>query len=47
MPRWPYTFSSTQCAAMRPIHEVEHVDETRFPGLKRECGLHEIDLSAI
>ena len=31
----------------RPIHEVAHLDETRFHGLKRECGLHEIDLSAI
>ena len=31
----------------RPIHEVEHMDETRFHGLKRECGLHEFDLSAV
>ena len=31
----------------RPIHEVAHLDETRFHGLKRECGLHEIELSAI
>ena len=31
----------------RPIHEVGRMDETRFHGLKRECGLHEIDLSAI
>ena len=31
----------------RPIHEVEHMDETRFHGLKRECGLHEIDLSNV
>lgn len=31
----------------RSLHDVAHVDETRFFGLKRECGLHEIDLSAV
>ena len=31
----------------RPIHEVAHIDETRFLGLKRECGLHEMNLSKI
>ncbi len=31
----------------RPLHEVGHVDETRFGGLTRECGLHEIDLSGL
>ena len=31
----------------RPLHEVKHVDETRFLGLKRECGLHEIDLAKV
>ncbi|KAB7622910.1 phosphoadenylyl-sulfate reductase [Alkalilimnicola sp. S0819] len=25
----------------RPLHEVESAEETRFFGLKRECGLHE------
>jgi phosphoadenosine phosphosulfate reductase len=25
----------------RPLHEVEHPEQTRFFGLKRECGLHE------
>lgn len=29
----------------RPIHEVGSVEETRFFGGKRECGLHEMDLS--
>jgi phosphoadenosine phosphosulfate reductase len=29
----------------RPIHEVTTVDQTRFFGLKRECGIHEIDLA--
>jgi phosphoadenosine phosphosulfate reductase len=28
----------------RPIHEVATVDQTRFFGLKRECGIHEINL---
>jgi phosphoadenosine phosphosulfate reductase len=31
----------------RPLHDVDHLDETRFFGLKRECGLHEIDLSSV
>jgi phosphoadenosine phosphosulfate reductase len=31
----------------RSLHDVENPDETRFFGLKRECGLHEIDLSTI
>jgi phosphoadenosine phosphosulfate reductase len=29
----------------KPIHEVASVDETRFNGLKRECGIHEINLA--
>ncbi len=28
-----------------PIHEVSTPDQTRFFGLKRECGIHEIDLA--
>jgi phosphoadenosine phosphosulfate reductase len=28
-----------------PIHEVASADQTRFFGLKRECGIHEIDLA--
>jgi phosphoadenosine phosphosulfate reductase len=31
----------------KPIHAVKNADETRFFGLKRECGLHEIDLSGL
>ena len=31
----------------KPLHAVNHRDETRFNGLKRECGLHEIDLSSL
>lgn len=29
----------------RPIHEVGTPEETRFLGLKRECGIHEINLA--
>jgi phosphoadenosine phosphosulfate reductase len=29
----------------KPIHEVATLEETRFAGLKRECGIHEIDLA--
>jgi phosphoadenosine phosphosulfate reductase len=28
----------------KPIHEVSTLDETRFFGLKRECGIHDINL---
>jgi len=31
----------------QPLHAVDHRDQTRFFGLKRECGLHEIDLSSL
>lgn len=31
----------------RPIHEVSTEEQTRFFGLKRECGLHEFDLSTV
>jgi len=31
----------------RSIHEVEREEDTRFYGLTRECGLHDIDISAI
>lgn len=30
-----------------PVHEVDGNEQARFFGLKRECGLHEIDLSAV
>ena len=29
------------------IHETKRAEETRFSGLIRECGLHEIDLSTV
>lgn len=31
----------------KPVHAVKTVEETRFFGLKRECGLHDIDLSGL
>lgn len=31
----------------RPLHEVTNASETRFFGLTRECGLHDIDMSTI
>ena len=31
----------------RSLRDVKHAQETRFFGLKRECGLHEIDLAGI
>jgi phosphoadenosine phosphosulfate reductase len=29
----------------KPLHEVATLEETRFNGLKRECGIHEINLA--
>jgi phosphoadenosine phosphosulfate reductase len=31
----------------KSIHEVSEIEQTRFFGIRRECGLHEIDLSAV
>lgn len=31
----------------RSLNDVDHVDQTRFFGLTRECGIHDIDLSTI
>jgi phosphoadenosine phosphosulfate reductase len=31
----------------RSIHEVDELEQMRFFGIKRECGLHDIDLSAL
>lgn len=31
----------------RSIHEVDEVEQTRFFGVRRECGLHEIDLAGV
>ena len=29
----------------KPIHEVSTLEQTRFFGIQRECGIHEIDLA--
>jgi phosphoadenosine phosphosulfate reductase len=31
----------------RSIHEVDELEQTRFFGARRECGLHEIDLAEV
>jgi phosphoadenosine phosphosulfate reductase len=31
----------------RSLHEVKNAADTRFFGLKRECGIHEIDLATL
>ena len=31
----------------RSIHEVDELEQTRFFGARRECGLHEIDLAKV
>ena len=31
----------------RSIHEVDEVEQTRFFGARRECGIHEIDLAEV
>lgn len=31
----------------KPLHEVEREEDTRFFGLTRECGLHDINLSSV
>lgn len=31
----------------RPLHEVDNLEQTRFHGLVRECGLHDIDLAEV
>lgn len=30
----------------RALHEVDDIEQTRFFGVQRECGLHEMDLSS-
>jgi len=45
-PLWEKGYVSIGDAhSTRPIHEVATADETRFNGLKRECGIHEINLA--
>ena len=47
-PLWEKGFVSIgDVHTTRSLQDVENADQTRFFGLKRECGLHEIDLSAV
>jgi len=40
-------FSIGDVHTTRSIHEVDEVEQTRFFGTRRECGLHEIDLAKV
>jgi phosphoadenosine phosphosulfate reductase len=47
-PLWERGFVSIgDVHSTRPLHEVDNIEQTRFGGLKRECGLHEINLSGL
>lgn len=47
-PLWDQGYVSVgDVQTTKPLHAVNSVEETRFFGLKRECGLHEIDLSGL
>lgn len=46
-PLWEHGYVSIgDYHTTRSIHEVSDYDELRFFGVKRECGLHEIDLAS-
>ena len=46
-PLWEHGFVSIgDVHTTRSIHDVASASETRFFGLKRECGLHEMDFGA-
>ena len=47
-PLWEKGFHSIgDHHSTRPIHEVNSLEQTRFFGLKRECGIHEIDFGKL
>lgn len=47
-PLWEHGYLSIgDYHTTRSIHEVSEKEQLRFFGIKRECGLHEIDLSAV
>ena len=47
-PLWEHGYVSVgDVHTTKPIHAVKTEEETRFFGLKRECGLHDIDLSGL
>jgi len=47
-PLWEHGYLSIgDYHSTRSIHEVSDKAALRFDGIKRECGLHEIDLAAV
>ncbi len=45
-PLWEHGYLSIgDYHTTRPVHEVSGKEQLRFFGIKRECGLHEIDLA--
>lgn len=47
-PLWEHGYVSIgDYHTTKSIHEVSEAEQLRFFGLKRECGLHEIDLASV
>lgn len=47
-PLWEHGYESIgDYHSSKSLHEVSDKEQMRFFGLKRECGLHEIDLAAV
>lgn len=47
-PLWEHGFESIgDYHTSKSIHEVSEKEQLRFFGLKRECGIHEIDLASV
>jgi phosphoadenosine phosphosulfate reductase len=47
-PLWEHGYVSIgDYHSTRSLHEVSDKEQLRFFGIKRECGLHEIDLAAV
>jgi len=47
-PLWEHGYTSIgDYHTTRSIHEVSEQEQLRFFGIKRECGIHEIDLASI
>jgi len=47
-PLWEHGFESIgDYHSTKSIHEVSEKEQLRFFGIKRECGIHEIDLASV
>ena len=47
-PLWEHGYESIgDYHSTKSIHEVSEKEQLRFSGIKRECGIHEIDLAAV